>query len=142
MLKQAVLGRSGSSHYSTTTARVIKELVPGNEYGELLKGKMIDFAVTLGPPLIPTVHVINRLATSLAYQQPLHLRWNRTKMLRPGRQRAGRLEPRIKYETRQTQVICSQSRLDRVYRDSILDPSCVVCNSAILLLHVTGRGSI
>ncbi|KAH7108854.1 hypothetical protein B0J11DRAFT_545513 [Dendryphion nanum] len=56
MLKQATLGRASFSHYNITTARVIKELVPGNEYGELLKGKMIDFAVTLGPPLIPTAH--------------------------------------------------------------------------------------
>ncbi|KAF2467996.1 uncharacterized protein BDR25DRAFT_266464 [Lindgomyces ingoldianus] len=64
MLKQAVLGRPGFSYYNITTARVIKELVPGNEYGELLKGKMIDFAVTLGPPLIPTANVINRLTAS------------------------------------------------------------------------------
>lgn len=64
MLKQAVHGRSGFSYYNVTTARVIKELVPGNEYGELLRGKMVDFAVTLGPPLIQTTHVINRLAAS------------------------------------------------------------------------------
>jgi hypothetical protein len=64
MLKQAVLGRPGFSYYNITTARVIKELVPNNEYGELLKGKMIDFAVTLGPPLIPTANVISRLAAS------------------------------------------------------------------------------
>ncbi|KAF1952945.1 hypothetical protein CC80DRAFT_507689 [Byssothecium circinans] len=64
MLKQAVHGCPGFSYYNITTARVIKELVPGNEYGELLKGKMIDFAVTLGPPLIPTAHVIHRLAAS------------------------------------------------------------------------------
>lgn len=64
MLKQAVLGRTGFSYYNITTAQVMKELVPDNEYGELLKGKMVDFAVTLGPPLIPTAHVINRLAAS------------------------------------------------------------------------------
>jgi hypothetical protein len=64
MLKQAVLDRSGFSYYNVTTARVIKELVPGNEHGELLKGKMIDFAVTLGSPLVPTAHVVNRLAAS------------------------------------------------------------------------------
>jgi hypothetical protein len=64
MLEQAVLGRPGFSYYNITTARVIKELVPGNGYGELLKGKMIDFAVTLGPPVISQVHVINRLAAS------------------------------------------------------------------------------
>ncbi|CAI6342358.1 unnamed protein product [Periconia digitata] len=64
MLKQAALGRAGFSYYNITTARVVRGLVPGNEYGELLKGKMIDFAVTLGPPLIPTAHVINRLAAS------------------------------------------------------------------------------
>ncbi|OAL57242.1 hypothetical protein IQ07DRAFT_638598 [Pyrenochaeta sp. DS3sAY3a] len=60
MLKQAVLGRTGFSYYNITTARVVKDLVPGNEYGELLKGKMIDFTVTLGPPLIPTADIINR----------------------------------------------------------------------------------
>jgi hypothetical protein len=64
MLKQAVLGRPGLSYYNITTARVIKELVPGNEYGELLKGKMIDFAVTLGSPRIPPANIINRLAAS------------------------------------------------------------------------------
>jgi hypothetical protein len=64
MLKQAVLSRPGFSYYNITTAWVIKELVPVNEYGELLKGKMVNFAVTLSPPLMPTGHVINRLATS------------------------------------------------------------------------------
>lgn len=64
MLKQAVRGRPGFSYYNITTARVIRELVPGNEYGELLKGKMIDYAVTLGPPLLPKANIINRLAAS------------------------------------------------------------------------------
>jgi hypothetical protein len=64
MLKQAVLRRPGFSYYNITTARVIKELVPGSEYGEFLKSKMIAFAVTLGPPFIPTAHVTNRLAAS------------------------------------------------------------------------------
>lgn len=64
MLKQAVLGRAGLSYYNITTARVIKELVPDNEYGELLKGKMVDFAVTLGPPLIPAADVTKRLTTA------------------------------------------------------------------------------
>ena len=96
MLKQAVLGRPEFSYYNTTTARVIKELVPGNEYGELLKRKMIDFAVTLGPPLIPTPSVINRLDRCFspkiqAYLQPLqlfspllrtHCSWHRDKIPR------------------------------------------------------------
>ncbi|KAF2757383.1 hypothetical protein EJ05DRAFT_388421 [Pseudovirgaria hyperparasitica] len=64
MLKQAALGHAGFSCYNITTARVIKELVPGNEYGELLRGKMIDYAVTLGPPLVSMAHVISRLAAS------------------------------------------------------------------------------
>lgn len=64
ILKQAVLGRPGFSYYNVTTARVLKELVPGNEYGELLKSKMVDFAINLGPPLIPLAHVISRLAAS------------------------------------------------------------------------------
>ncbi|KAF9731991.1 hypothetical protein PMIN02_000356 [Paraphaeosphaeria minitans] len=65
MLKQAVLGRPSFSYHNITTARVIKGLVPGNEYSELLKGKMIDFAVTLGPPFVPTAYATNRLAASL-----------------------------------------------------------------------------
>lgn len=35
-----------------------------NEYGELLRGKIVDLAVTLSGPLIQTTHVINRLAAS------------------------------------------------------------------------------
>jgi len=65
MLKQAVLSYPSFSYYNITTARVIKELVQGNKYGELLKGKIINFAVTFSPPLIPTTYVINRLAASL-----------------------------------------------------------------------------
>jgi hypothetical protein len=53
MLKQAVLFRPGFEYYNITTARVTEELVPGNEYGERLKSKMIDFAVTLSHPLVP-----------------------------------------------------------------------------------------
>ncbi|KAF2872817.1 hypothetical protein BDV95DRAFT_593227 [Massariosphaeria phaeospora] len=64
MLEQAVVDRPGFAYYNITTARVIKELVPDNKFGELLKGKMIDYAVTLGPPLIPTAHVVNGLAAS------------------------------------------------------------------------------
>ena len=62
MLKQAVFSCLSFSYYNITTARVIKELVLGNKYSELLKGKIINFAVTLSPLLIPTAHVINRLA--------------------------------------------------------------------------------
>lgn len=61
MLKEAVRDRPGFSYYDITTARVIKELVPDNEYGEWLKGKMIDFVVTLSEPVIPKAPIVKRL---------------------------------------------------------------------------------
>ncbi|KAK7177661.1 hypothetical protein PSPO01_16292 [Paraphaeosphaeria sporulosa] len=61
MLKQAVRDRPGFSYYDITTARVMKELVPDNEYGELLKGKTIDFVVTLSELLIPKAPIVKRL---------------------------------------------------------------------------------
>ncbi|RMZ71903.1 Methyltransferase type 11 [Pyrenophora seminiperda CCB06] len=64
MLKLAVRNRDSFSYYNITTARINKELVPGNEYGEILKSKMIDFAVTVGPPLIETKLVISRINAS------------------------------------------------------------------------------
>ncbi|KAI9774939.1 MAG: hypothetical protein M1840_000155 [Geoglossum simile] len=68
MLEQAVRSCPGFEYHNITTVRVIKELAPGNKYGELLKNKMIDYAITLGPPLISEDQVITRLAASL---QPL-----------------------------------------------------------------------
>lgn len=65
MLEQAVRNRPGFEYHNVTTARVIKELVPGNKYGELLENKMIDYAITLGPPLFSEDQAIIRLATSL-----------------------------------------------------------------------------
>ncbi|CAI6225543.1 unnamed protein product [Periconia digitata] len=65
MLEQAVRDRSGLKYHNITTARVIKELVPSNKYGELLKNKMINYAINLGPPLFSEDQVITRLATSL-----------------------------------------------------------------------------
>jgi hypothetical protein len=59
-----MLSRPRFSYYNVTTTRVIKELVLGNKYGELLKHKIINFAVTLSPPLMLTANVINRLITS------------------------------------------------------------------------------
>jgi hypothetical protein len=64
MLEQAVRNRPGFEYHNVTTARVIKELVPGNKYGELLKNKMIDYAITLGSPLFSEDQVITRLAAS------------------------------------------------------------------------------
>jgi hypothetical protein len=61
MLKQAVLGWPSFSDYNITTARVLKEPVPGNEYGELVKGKMIDYGVSIGPPLHTTDNLLHRL---------------------------------------------------------------------------------
>ena len=65
MLEQAVRNRPGFEYHNVTTTHVIKELVPGNKYGELLKNKMIDYAISLGPPLLSKDQVITRLATSL-----------------------------------------------------------------------------
>ncbi len=69
MLEQAVRGCSGVEYHNITTARVIKELVPGNKYGEILKQKMIDYAITLGPPLISECQIVARLAAS---PRPFH----------------------------------------------------------------------
>ncbi|KAH0536270.1 hypothetical protein FGG08_006849 [Glutinoglossum americanum] len=55
-------------YHNITTARVIKELVPGNKYGELLENKMIDYAITFESPLFSEDQVITRLAAS---PQPL-----------------------------------------------------------------------
>ena len=75
MLEQAIINRPGFEYHNITTARVIKELVPGNKYGELLKQKMIDYAIILEPPLISEDQVITRLATS---PRPLHRTINPT----------------------------------------------------------------
>jgi hypothetical protein len=64
MLKQVVCNRPGFRYYNITTARIIKELVPGNKYGELLKNKMIDYAIVLESPFFSEDQVITRLATS------------------------------------------------------------------------------
>ncbi|RMZ68354.1 methyltransferase type 11 [Pyrenophora seminiperda CCB06] len=65
MLEQVVRNRPGLEYYNITTARVVKELVPGNKYGELLKNKLIDYAITIEPPLFSEDQVIIWLATSL-----------------------------------------------------------------------------
>ncbi|KAI9775012.1 MAG: hypothetical protein M1839_001612 [Geoglossum umbratile] len=64
MLKRVVRNRPGFEYHNITTARVIKELVPGNKYGELLKNKMIDYAITLESPFFSEDQVITRLAAS------------------------------------------------------------------------------
>lgn len=64
ILQQAVKDLSGVEYYNITTARVVPELVPKNKYGEMLKNKMIDYAITLGEPLIAEDDVIARLASS------------------------------------------------------------------------------
>ncbi|KAI9760489.1 MAG: hypothetical protein M1840_002399 [Geoglossum simile] len=64
MLKRVVRNRPGFEYHNITTARVIKELVPGNKYGEFLKNKMIDYAITLESPFFSEDRVVGRLATS------------------------------------------------------------------------------
>jgi hypothetical protein len=64
VLEQAVRGCSGVEYHNITTAQVLKGLVPNNRYGEIVKQKMIDYAITLGPPLIAEHEVIARLAAS------------------------------------------------------------------------------
>jgi hypothetical protein len=64
MLKQVVRNRPSVRYYNITTARIIKELVPGNKYGELLKNKMIDYAIALESPFFSEDQVVTRLATS------------------------------------------------------------------------------
>jgi len=68
MLEQAVRSFPGFEYHNITTARVIEELVPRNKYGELLENKMIDYTITLEPPLLSEDQVITRLAAS---PQPL-----------------------------------------------------------------------
>lgn len=73
MLERAVRGCSGVEYHNITTARVIKELVPSNQYGEIMKQKMIDYAITLDPPLLSENQVITRLAASPhALQRPIN----------------------------------------------------------------------
>jgi hypothetical protein len=65
MLRQILKSRSGFDNFNITSARVVEELVPANIYGEVLKTGMIDYAVTLGPPLLPEALVTQRLTASL-----------------------------------------------------------------------------
>jgi hypothetical protein len=63
MLEQAIRGCFGVEYYNITCARVIKELVGSNKYGEILEQKVLDYAITLGPPLVSESQVMTRLAT-------------------------------------------------------------------------------
>jgi hypothetical protein len=63
MLKQAVRNCSGVEYQNITTAHLLKELVPRNRYGEILEQKMINYAITLGPPLVFKSQILNRFAT-------------------------------------------------------------------------------
>ncbi|KAI9695442.1 MAG: hypothetical protein M1820_008627 [Bogoriella megaspora] len=64
LLEQAINKRPGFEYHYITTARVIRELVPGTRHGEILKNKMIDYAIVLGSPLLSEDQLITRLATS------------------------------------------------------------------------------
>ena len=65
ILQQAVECTPGVEYHNITTARVLKELVPDNHYGEILKKKMVDYAVTVGPPIIAESDVSTRLGSSV-----------------------------------------------------------------------------
>ena len=69
LLEQAVCTYSRVKYHNITTACVIKDLVPSNKYGEILKQKMIDCAITLSPPLLSKNQVLTCLAASPC---PLH----------------------------------------------------------------------
>jgi hypothetical protein len=69
MLEQAIGGCLGVEYHNVTCARVIKELISSNKSGEALEQNMIDYAITLGPPLISKNEVMTRLAAS---SQPFH----------------------------------------------------------------------
>ncbi|KAF2835311.1 hypothetical protein M501DRAFT_942250, partial [Patellaria atrata CBS 101060] len=64
ILQQAVKHLPGLEYHNITTARVIKGLVPANKYGEELKKKIVDYAITLQDPLIAEEHITRRLASS------------------------------------------------------------------------------
>ena len=64
MLKQALFNRRGLGYYNITAARVVKELVPEDRYGKLLKNKQIDYAIVLKPPLLSNDDIVTRLAAS------------------------------------------------------------------------------
>ena len=65
ILQQAVDHISGVEYHNITTARVLGELVPDNIYGEALKKKMVDYAITLGDPVIAENDVSARLGSSV-----------------------------------------------------------------------------
>ena len=65
ILQQAVEHLPGVEYHNITTARVLGELVPDNIYGETLKKKMVDYAITLGDPVIAETDVSARLGSSV-----------------------------------------------------------------------------
>lgn len=69
MLEQAVRGCFGFEYHNLTCARIMIELVGSNKRGEALNQKVVDYAITLGPPLVSESQVMNRLASS---PQPFH----------------------------------------------------------------------
>jgi hypothetical protein len=64
ILQQVVRNISGVEYHNITTARVIKGLVPDNKYGEELKKKMVDYAITIQDPLVSEDQITCRLASS------------------------------------------------------------------------------
>ena len=63
MLQQALEGLIGLEYHNITTARVLRGLVPENIYGETLKKKMVDYAITLGEPIITESDINARLGS-------------------------------------------------------------------------------
>lgn len=63
MLQQAIEGLAGLEYHNITTARVLRGLVPENIYGETLKKKMVDYAITLGDPFITEADISGRLGS-------------------------------------------------------------------------------
>lgn len=55
----------GVEYHNITTAQVLGELVPDNIYGETLKKKMVDYAITLGDPVIAKTDMSARLGSSV-----------------------------------------------------------------------------
>ncbi|KAF1998917.1 hypothetical protein P154DRAFT_536003 [Amniculicola lignicola CBS 123094] len=64
ILRQAVQNTPGLAYHNITTAKVIEALVPHNKYGEILKKKMVDYAIVLGESIIPESIITARLAAS------------------------------------------------------------------------------
>lgn len=64
ILQQALRNIPGIKYHNITTSRVMKGLVPDNKYGEELRKKMVDYAITIQDPHVSEDQVTCRLASS------------------------------------------------------------------------------